>query len=88
MPTEEQIRQLAYALWEQEGSPEGKDQEHYFRAKKMLEDQEKANIVKLAPPPRTASLKAGSSTPKVDQETVKKSAPTQSRSGSRAKKSE
>jgi hypothetical protein len=53
MPTEEQIRQLAYALWEQEGSPEGKDQEHYFRAKKMLEDQEKAHIVKLAPPPRT-----------------------------------
>jgi len=38
MITEEQIRELAYAIWEQEGRLEGKDQEYYFRAKQMLEE--------------------------------------------------
>jgi starch phosphorylase len=43
MVTEEQIRELAYSIWEQEGRPEGKDQEYYFRAKQMLEEQEAAS---------------------------------------------
>jgi len=43
MVTEEQIRELAYTIWEQEGRPEGKDQEYYFRAKQMLEEQESAS---------------------------------------------
>jgi Protein of unknown function (DUF2934) len=64
MATEEQIRELAYNLWEKEGGPEGKDQEHYFRAKSILEDQEKASVielpaspphVELAPPTKVAS---------------------------------
>jgi hypothetical protein len=42
MPTEEQIRQLAHSLWEQEGRPEGKDREHYLTAKGILEQQEAA----------------------------------------------
>jgi hypothetical protein len=42
MPTEEQIRELAYALWEQEGRAEGKDLDHYFTAKRTLEEQEAA----------------------------------------------
>jgi hypothetical protein len=42
MPTEEQIRELAYQMWEQEGRPEGKDVEHYFAAKQRLEEQEAA----------------------------------------------
>ena len=40
MATEEQIRQLAYFIWEQEGCPEGKRLEHYYRAKQILEEQE------------------------------------------------
>lgn len=43
MVTEEQIRELAYSIWEQEGRPEGRDQEFYFRAKQMLEEQETAS---------------------------------------------
>ena len=43
MATEEKIRVLAYALWEQEGRLEGKDVEYYFRAKQMLEDREAAS---------------------------------------------
>jgi hypothetical protein len=42
MPTEEQIKELAYQMWEQEGRPEGRDVEHYFAAKQMLEEQEAA----------------------------------------------
>jgi hypothetical protein len=43
MVTEEQIRELAYSIWEQEGRSEGKDQDYYFRAKQMLEEQEAAS---------------------------------------------
>ncbi|MBI2853343.1 MAG: DUF2934 domain-containing protein [Chloroflexi bacterium] len=42
MATEEQIRELAYNIWEQEGRPDGKDQEHYYSAKRMLEEREAA----------------------------------------------
>lgn len=36
MATEEEIKKLAYAIWEEEGRPEGKDKEHYFRARQIL----------------------------------------------------
>ncbi len=49
MATEEQIREMAYAIWEQEGRPEGKDLEHYLRAKQILEVKEAARIIELAP---------------------------------------
>jgi hypothetical protein len=42
MPTEEQIKQLAHTLWEQEGRPEGRDLDHYLTAKQILEEQEGA----------------------------------------------
>jgi hypothetical protein len=42
MPTEEQIKQLAHSLWEQEGRPEGRDTHHYLAAKQILEEQETA----------------------------------------------
>lgn len=47
MATEEQIRELAYRLWEEEGRPEGKDQEHYFKARKILEDKEAMPVIQL-----------------------------------------
>jgi hypothetical protein len=49
MATEEQIKDLAHALWEREGRPEGKSSEHYFRAKQILEAKEVARIIELAP---------------------------------------
>jgi hypothetical protein len=51
MATEKQIEKLAYSIWEQEGRPEGKHEEHYFRAKQILEQQEATRVVELAPPP-------------------------------------
>lgn len=49
MATEEQIREMAFTIWEQEGRPEGKDIEHYFRAKQILEAKEATHIIQLAP---------------------------------------
>jgi len=56
MVTEEQIKELAHAIWEQEGRTEGKDVEHYFRAKKTLEEREKARVIELPPPPSIPEL--------------------------------
>jgi hypothetical protein len=81
MPTEQQMKELAYALWEQEGRPDGKDLEHYYRARQILEEQERANIVKLAPPPPRSKLAAPAPTPKL------KAAPKKSSSTDRGKKS-
>ena len=51
MATEEEIKTLAYNLWEEESRPEGKDVEHYYRAKMLLEEQEAARVIELGPPP-------------------------------------
>ena len=56
MVTEEQIRNLARAIWEQEGRPEGKHLEHYFRAKQILEEQEAPHVIELGPPPPIIEL--------------------------------
>ncbi len=40
MLTEDNIKKVAYSMWEAEGKPEGKDLEHYYRAEKMLKEQE------------------------------------------------
>lgn len=40
MVSEEKIRKLAHSIWEAEGRPEGQHLDHYFRAKRMLEEQE------------------------------------------------
>jgi hypothetical protein len=49
MPTEEQIKQMAHNLWEQEGRPAGKDVEHYLAAKQTLEEQEASQKRPKAP---------------------------------------
>lgn len=36
---EEHIKGLAYAIWEREGQPNGRDVEHYFRAERILSVQ-------------------------------------------------
>ena len=43
MASNEQIRELAYFIWKKEGCPEGKIREHYYRAKKIFEEQEAAS---------------------------------------------
>ena len=56
MATEEQIKALAHSIWEQEGCPEGKHEEHYYRAKQILEEQEASSGVDFEPPPLVINL--------------------------------
>ncbi|MBI4302853.1 MAG: DUF2934 domain-containing protein [Chloroflexi bacterium] len=53
MITEEEVKRLARCIWEVEGCPDGKHLDHYFRAKRMLEQRERAcaHINKLRPHP-------------------------------------
>lgn len=53
MPTDEQVRLLAYSIWEKEGCPDGRDVEHYYLAQHMLEEKESASSSsrETAPPP-------------------------------------
>ena len=39
LSSEEQIKGLAYAIWEREGQPDDRDTEHYFRAERILSVQ-------------------------------------------------
>jgi hypothetical protein len=58
MATEEQIKALAHSIWEQEGCPEGKHEEHYYRAKQILEEQEATGSADFEQPPEVINLPA------------------------------
>jgi len=80
MITEEQIKELAHSIWEQEGRPNGKDVEHYFRAKKILEDRESLQVIELGPPLPQQALEPPAPT------VIEPGAPTPSKRRSRKKK--
>ena len=48
MAKEDEIKLLAYKIWEQEGCINGKDCEHWFRAEAIWEEQNKKDAVKSA----------------------------------------
>ena len=72
MVTEEQIRELAYAIWEQEGRPEGKDLEYYFRAKQMLEEREAASSPAKESVPPASTLQPPSGPKPIERHTGKR----------------
>jgi hypothetical protein len=49
MVSDEDIKKLAFSIWEQEGHPQGKDVEHYLRAKQILEQREINRVPELPP---------------------------------------
>jgi hypothetical protein len=76
MPTEQQIQELAFSIWEKEGRPDGKDLEHYFRARETLIDQERASVIKLTTPTPAAKLAAPPVTPKLSPPPPKRAGTT------------
>lgn len=67
MPTEEEIRTLAYKIWQDEGQPEGKDVEHYYRARQMLEEREASMRVakpEAKPQPTRTATKSRTTPPR------------------------
>ena len=51
MANDKEIRELAYNIWEKEGRPQGKDVEHYIRAKTILEELERKRELELVSQP-------------------------------------
>jgi hypothetical protein len=76
------IRKRAYALWEEEGYPSGKDREHWERAK-----LEYASLVSAPAKPATARRKRTEiSDPAASLEPAVKSAPLKAPAKKRTKK--
>ncbi len=49
MPEDDRIRRRAHAIWEREGRPDGRQQEHWAQARREIEAEEGA------PPPQSAA---------------------------------
>ena len=45
MGKEDEVRLIAYSIWEQEDCPNHKDCEHWFRAEAIWEDRQKREAV-------------------------------------------
>ena len=46
---EEEIRTIAYHLWEQEGRPEGHDVEEWLRAESQWETRQRKRVTEVRP---------------------------------------
>lgn len=52
MPDEDRIRSRAYQIWEEEGRPEGRHDEHWYRARAELERQLHRNTEHVGEDPK------------------------------------
>lgn len=66
---QQQIQELAYQLWEQEGRPEGRDREHWEQARRQLEGE--ADMMSEATPSSAPDGNAVLSRPKPTPGVVK-----------------
>ena len=48
MGREDEIRLIAYSIWEEESCPDGRDCEHWFKAEAIWEEQNKKAAAKSA----------------------------------------
>ncbi len=49
MAREDEIRLIAYHIWEEEGCPDGKDCDHWYMAESVWEEQQKPAATKKEP---------------------------------------
>lgn len=75
----EEVQFRSYLIWEKEGRPFGRDQEHWFRAQAELAE-EAATIMAKTPAKRRAT------TPKASASKTAKAAPAKKAKASTAKK--
>ena len=40
MQHDDEVRQIAYKIWEEEGYPQGRDQEHWYKAEATLQERQ------------------------------------------------
>ena len=48
MPDEDRIRRRAHAIWEREGRPDGRQQEHWAQARRAIEAEERTAPLRAA----------------------------------------
>ena len=70
MGREDEIRLIAYKIWEEEGCPNGRDCEHWFRAEVIWDQQQKPGGKKEES--KALSKESGSSPGKVKASKKKK----------------
>ncbi len=61
MAKDDEIRDIAYKLWEEEGRPDGKDVEHWFKAETIWQErqnQASASFIRAPEPEKTAKASA------------------------------
>jgi hypothetical protein len=51
MDLETRIRQRAYSLWEEDGRPNGRAEEYWERARKLIEAEDSPNSPDMTNPP-------------------------------------
>ena len=66
MAKEDEIRLIAYSIWEEEGCVNGKDCEHWFRAEAIWEEKQKPKSVATSTKtqPKQVAQKTNKFTPK------------------------
>ena len=63
MPDEERIRRRAHEIWEREGRPEGRHEEHWARARREVEAEEGGSPTDTAPGSAGADRAGGGGSP-------------------------
>jgi hypothetical protein len=63
MGREDEIRFIAYRMWEEESCPDGRNCEHWFKAEAIWEEQN----TKAAQIPKTASKQTAKRAPKSEE---------------------
>jgi hypothetical protein len=77
LPTKQDVQLRSYQIWEQEGRPNGRDQEHWFQAERELAAKERAVKTVAARSAAGASAKAASTPSKKAGTKAKKPASRQ-----------
>jgi hypothetical protein len=62
MSRDVKIKEIAYGLWEQEGRPHGRDQEHYYQAEQLVDSKPAAKKVATSKPKSTTTRKTKAAT--------------------------
>jgi hypothetical protein len=65
MQHNEEIRLIAYHIWEEQGRPDGRDLEHWLKAEAIWQEKSGPQALpsRTAPAPRVAAEKKPASTP-------------------------
>lgn len=79
MEREEQIRQLAYSMWEREGYPEGRAMEHWLKAETILRNERSDTILEQSESSQGSEKKTKKTVKPTKQKTTGRSRSPQKR---------